>query len=96
MKKKLFATFGLLLTIFLIGFYIFQLNALTTLAWHIADTEQQLSQFKYRVASLETQAYQALPLENLEQIAHLKNFERVTFITYIQQPSGIVAQNQPR
>ncbi|MEK7542369.1 MAG: hypothetical protein AAB524_01575 [Patescibacteria group bacterium] len=94
MRKKISLSLGLLLPGFLIFLYIFQLNSLTTSAWRIAEIEQQLTQLKHENTALQIKAYQTMPVLQLQELARLRNFEKITSITYLRLPSGLVAQNQ--
>lgn len=94
MTKKILLSLGLILAGFLAGFYIFQLNSLTTLVWHTAEAERQLIFLKHQNTALQTKAYQALSLGDLEEIARLRNFEKITTITYVRLSDGLVAKNQ--
>ena len=91
---KIFWVLGLLFTGFLIGLYIFQVNALTILVYRIAETERQITEHRQTNTALQVQANQAVPFKDLEQLAQSRNFERVRSITYLKIPSGGVAQNQ--
>lgn len=93
-QSKMVWILGLLTAAFLMGFYIFQLNSLTTLAWHIAETEQQLGELKYQNTALQTEAYQAVSFRDLEELAQSQNFQKITSITYLRPVLGSVAQNQ--
>lgn len=94
MRKKILAISSLLLFGFLIGFYIFQLNSLTTLAWRIAETEDFLTQLKHENTALEQKAYQALSLRDLERIASERQFVKIHSVTYLLLGGGLVAQSQ--
>ena len=87
-------TSGLLFTAFLIGLYIFQLHALTALAYHIAQTQEEFAKLKHENAALQSKAHQTISLKNLAELAAQRNFEKVTSIVYVQQVAGGVAQNQ--
>ena len=93
-RKKYTWAVGIFLLGLLIGLYIFQLNALTQLAYHIAETEQHAMEIKHENTSLQTQAHRAVSLRDLEQLAQTKNFHKVTSVTYLRPISGSVAQNQ--
>lgn len=93
-RKKILATSGLLLSSFLIGFYIFQLNSLTTLAWRVAETEDFLTITKHENTALQQKAYQALSLGDLERIAMEREFVKIGSVTYLQVGGGPVAQTQ--
>ena len=92
--KKMLVISGLLLSTFLFGFYIFQLNSLTTLAWQVAETEDFLTQLKHKNTSLEQKAYQALSMRDLARIAKERQFVKISSVTYLQVGGGLVAQNQ--
>ena len=94
MKKKILAVSGLLLSSFLIGFYIFQLNSLATLAYRIAENEDFLTQLKHENTALEQKAYQALSIRDLERIAKERQFVKIHTVTYLRVVGGLVAQNQ--
>lgn len=94
MRKKLLITSSLLLSSFLIGFYIFQLNSLTTLAYRIAETEDFLTQIKHENTALQQKAYQALSLRDLERIARERQFVKINSVTYLRLGGGLVAQSQ--
>ena len=93
-RKKILIVSGLLLSSFLIGFYIFQVNSLTTLAWRAAETEDFLTQLKQENTTLEQKAYQALPLRDLERIAKERQFVKINSVTYLRSGGGLVAQSQ--
>ncbi len=94
MKRKIFSISGILLFVSLIGFYIFQLNSLTTLAYHVAEAEDSLTQLKHENTSLQQEAYQAVPLYDLERLAQERQFVKINSITYLRMQTGPVAQNQ--
>lgn len=94
MKKNKVFLAGITLTAFLVPLYVVQLNSITALAWHIAKTEEQVVRLKHRNTALQTQAYEAMPLSKLQNLAQVRQFEKVTSITYIRMPSGLVAQSQ--
>ena len=93
-QSKLVWVLSVLITGLLIGFYIFQLNSLTTLAWHISEVEQQLTQIKHQNTALEAKAYQGISFRELEKLAKVQNFQKITSITYLVPLGGSVAQNQ--
>jgi hypothetical protein len=94
MRKKILILSSLLLSCFLIGFYIFQLNSLTTLAWRVAETEDFLTQLKHENTALQQKAYQALSIGDLERIASDRQFVKISSVTYLQITGGPVAQSQ--
>ena len=94
MKRKIFSLSGIFLFISLIGFYIFQLNSLTTLAYSVAATEDSLTQLKHENTSLQQEAYQAVPLRDLERFAQERQFVKINSISYLRMHTGPVAQNQ--
>jgi len=91
-RKKFLFIFGIALSALLVGLYIFQLNYLTQLAYHIAETEEQLSELKYGNATLQAQTFQAISLKDMETLAAEKNFRKVDKVTYVQVSAGPVAQ----
>lgn len=93
-RKKIMWTSGLLCIAFLVGLYIFQLHALTALAYHIAETQEKFAKLKHENATLQSKAHQTLSLKNLAELAAQQNFEKVTSIVYVRQIAGGVAQNQ--
>ena len=93
-RKKIVIVSGLLISSFLIGFYIFQLNSLTTLTWQIAESEDFLTQLKHGNTSLEQRAYQALTRRDLERIAKEREFVKINSVTYLRLGGGLVAQSQ--
>jgi hypothetical protein len=94
MKKKILILSSLLLSCFLIGFYIFQLNSLTTLAWRVAETEDFLTQLKHENTALQQKTYQALSQGDLERIARERRFVKINSVTYLQAAGGPVAQSR--
>lgn len=94
MKRKIISTSGILLFVSLVGFYIFQLNSLTTLAYRVAEAEDSLTELKHENTSLQQEAYQAVPLRNLERLAQEHQFVKISSITYLRMQTGLVAQNQ--
>ncbi len=94
MKKKIVLSCGMMFGVLVIVLYVVQLNSTTALAWRIAETEQQVVQLKHQNTALQTQAYRAVPLLKLQELASFRNFEKVTSITYIRLPNGLVAQSQ--
>ena len=90
-KKVLFAL-SIIISAFLIGLYIFQLNSLTTLAYNIAEHEEQITQFRYGNADLQAQTFQAVSLKDLAELAIIKNFKKIDTITYLRVSVGPVAQ----
>ena len=93
-QSKLVWALSILITGLLIGFYIFQLNSLTTLAWHISEAEQQLTQMKHQNTALQAKAYQGVSFRELKELAEIQNFQKITSITYLVPLGGLVAQNQ--
>ena len=92
--RKIVIASGLLLSSFLIGFYIFQLNSLTTLTYLIEETENSLTILKHDNTSLQAKAYQAMPLKDLERIAKERRFVKIGSVTYLRVGGGLVAQSQ--
>ena len=93
-RNKLAYTLALVVAGFLVGFYIFQLNTTATLAWRVAETEYQVTELKHANTALQTKAYRALSLSDLQELANQRNFQKITFITYLRPLNGPVAQNQ--
>ena len=93
-RKKLVCFGVFLLSLSLMGFYIFQLNQLTALAYRIAELQDTISQAKYSNTALEASARQALSLKEIEQLAAKHNFQKITSVAYIQAENGPVAQNK--
>jgi uncharacterized membrane protein (Fun14 family) len=90
--KKIVLAGGLMLAALLIGLYIFQLNYLTTLAYHISENQEQLTQLKYENASLQATTFQSVSLKDLHELAAAKSFEKVGTVTYLKATAGPVAQ----
>ena len=76
----------------LVAFYIFQVNSLTALAYHVADQERKIQQLKEDNISLQIHAHQALSLKDLETLARQLHFEKVRSISYVKVLDGSVAQ----
>ncbi|HZX49599.1 MAG TPA: hypothetical protein VFE94_00410 [Candidatus Paceibacterota bacterium] len=93
--SKLFWFLPLVIAGLLVGMYVFQLNALTALAYHIADQEQLATQLKQDVTQLEIRARHTFSLNDLEELAQNMQFEKITNISYLKIPTGGVAANQP-
>jgi hypothetical protein len=90
--KKIVLAAGIIFAALLVGIYIFQLNYLTTLAYHISESQEQLTLLKYDNASLQATAFQAVSLKDLEALAVAKNFEKIRTVTYLKTSTGPVAQ----
>lgn len=93
-KKKIFWTGGFILTIALVSLYILQLNAVTALAYHIVDHEDQLQYLREENADLQTKVRQSTTLEDLKKLASELQFEKITHISYVRILNTNVAQNQ--
>ena len=91
-QKKLITSVLLTLIIALLGFYIFQVSSLTTLAYHIAAQEQKLTTLQEKHQSLEMTYMQTPSFGNFEELAQRLNFEKNTAITYIKVKRTAVAQ----
>ena len=85
---------GFILSAAFLAMYILQLNALTALAYHIADHEDQLQQFKEDHVNLQAQVRQSTTLSDLENLASQLQFEKITNISYVRVLDTTVAQNQ--
>jgi len=91
-QKKTFLILSAVFSILLVGLYIFQLNSLTTLAYHIASYEEQLTQLKYDNADLQAQTFKAVSFKDLSALAAAKNFEKIDTVTYLRVSAPPVAQ----
>jgi hypothetical protein len=92
--KKILTVSGLLLSSLLIGFYMFQLNSLTTLAYRAAEAEDLVTRLKHENTALEHTAYQALSARDLARIASEHRFVKISSVTYLRVAGGPVAQSQ--
>jgi type II secretory pathway component PulM len=93
-QKKLLWGSGLFLVATLVAVYILQINALTALAYHIADNEDRLQQLKEQHTDLQAQVRQSATLSDLEQLAFELSFEKISSISYVRVLNTSVAQNQ--
>lgn len=93
-KKKLLWAGGFLLSAALVSSYILQLNAVTALAYHIADHENQLQQLKEEHTDLQVRVQGSTTLSDLESLALRLRFEKITHISYVRVLNTSVAQNQ--
>ena len=78
----------------LLVFYIFQVNALTGLVYQVAEQEYAFDVLQEDFGSIEQKHLESLSRKNLEDLAELLVFERISTITYLQVFGGGVAQSR--
>jgi len=91
-KKVIFFTLPAI-ALFCIGAYILQINSITALAYHTAETETTIRTLKEKTTSLEVKARQGMTLGELETLAQRLHFQKVQSISYLKLPQTTVAQN---
>ena len=91
-RKKIIWIMTLFSVAILAAFYIFQVNSLTALVYHVADQERKIQQLKEDNASLQIHAQQPLSIKDLETLARQLDFEKVRSISYVKVLGGSVAQ----
>lgn len=95
-RKKFVWTCCFVLTGVFVALYIFQVNALVAMAYHIAGEETQIRQMKEETKTLQTNANKVLSLKDLEGLAVQLHFEKIRSITYLRLIEGAVAQSENR
>lgn len=76
----------------LLGFYIFQVHAITSNVYHISNLEATLAQHKEASKVLQLSWLRAPSFENLGALAKQYNFEKVRDISYLQLLAGPIAR----
>ena len=77
----------------LLSLYIVQVNLLTGSAYHISSLESQLKELRESNKSLERTYMQAIQLRNLDELASIMGFEKISSVSYIKVIDTVVAQN---
>ena len=80
----------------LLALYTIQVNLLTGSAYHISSLESQLQEMRESNKSLERTYMQTIQLRNLDEIASIMGFEKISSISYIKVIDTVVAQNLPK
>ncbi|MBI2642145.1 MAG: hypothetical protein HYW96_01050 [Candidatus Wildermuthbacteria bacterium] len=93
-KSSLRATLFLGVTslFFLFGFYVFQINHLTMLAYNTKNEEVKLTSLVDESSSLETLHQENYAFQKLPVIAQTLNFVRTARVSYVQVLEGTVAK----
>lgn len=91
-QKKILWAFMLLSISVLLFIYIFQINSLTALAYHVADQEAVIQELHEANGKLEARMYQSLSFNDLAALADKFSFEKIGMISYIKVIDGKVAQ----
>ena len=71
--------------------YILQVNALTAMAYQMGEYEAVKNQLSDHAKILETSAARTLVMNNLEQIASMRNFEKAHEISYLKIAEPVVS-----
>ncbi len=79
----------------LLGLYVVQVNLITGSAYSISSLEGQLKELGESNKSLERTYMQAIQLRNLDEMASLMGFEKISSVSYIRVIDSAVAQNLP-
>ena len=87
-SKKVFWILSCLLFIFLLSFYIFQINSLTSNTYLLQKYEEKIKEIGEKNTRLEIQLAELNSLENLEKFVENLNYERVEKVRYIQVLGG--------
>lgn len=94
LPKKLLLILPIILVASLLVFYIFQVNALTGLVYQVAEQEYAFDALEENFGSIEQKYLETLSRKNLEDLAELFVFERVSTITYLEVFGPGVAQSR--
>ena len=89
-SKRIFWIFSYLLFIFLLSFYVFQINSLTSNTYLFQSYEKNINEAKEENTKLEIQLAELNSLENLEKLVENLNYERAEKVKYIQVLGGEV------
>ena len=76
--------------------YILQVNALTQVAYHIEGYETEKNQLSGQNKILEASAVRILSMNNLEDLASMRNFEKAHDISYLKIAEPAVARTTTR
>ena len=76
--------------------YILQVNAVTQIAYNIEGYETEKNQLSDNNKILEANAVRILSLNNLEDLASMRNFEKAHDISYLKIAEPAVARNTTR
>jgi hypothetical protein len=88
---KLVCLIGFCMSLFLLGFYVWQINDLTRGSYTINNYEQQISQLSDENNNLQVSFAESSFLgQAIEKIQGL-NFQKTTAVKYIQIPANSVA-----
>ncbi|HEA84484.1 MAG TPA: hypothetical protein ENI04_00695 [Candidatus Wildermuthbacteria bacterium] len=94
-QSKLVWAATILLIGLLLALYIVQVNLITGSAYNISSLEGQLKEFRESNKSLERTYMQAIQLRNMDEMASLMGFEKISSVSYIRVIDSAVAQNLP-
>lgn len=95
LNLKKAALIGALVIVFLTGFYIFQVNAITQASFNIANYDKDLANLQKELKNLQLNFSGLSSLSNLEVLLVSRGYEKVDKIQYIQVLESTVAQ-KPR
>ena len=82
---------GFSLIVSLVGFYIFQISAITEKSFTIANLDKQLTGLNKEFKNLQTNLSDTSSLSGLEEVLVAKGYEKVGKIHYIQVLENTVA-----
>lgn len=88
---KAFWLLSFAIVIFLIGFYIFQINEVTQASFSMANHEKQVQEFEQELKGLEISFSGLSSPSTLEALLASSNYERVGQVYYIQILEGMAA-----
>ncbi len=88
---KTFWVFNFTTIIFLIGFYIFQVNEVTQASFFMANYEKQVAQLNQESKGLESNFSGLSSPSTLEGLLVSANYEKVDKVYYIQMLESVAA-----
>ncbi len=89
-SPKSLLIFGLVLTVALLAFYLFQVNEITQISFALANGEKQVGEIAKESKILENSFSGLSSLASLEALVKNLNYEPVGKINYIQMVAGTV------
>jgi hypothetical protein len=90
-NMKAFGMAGFALVFALIGFYIFQISAVTQVSFTVVDYEKKIAQLDKEFKNLQLNFSDASSLSGLEEALVARGYEKVGKIHYIQVLDSAVA-----
>jgi len=91
LSLKAVCLLGFSLIVSLVGFYIFQISAVTRSSFTIASLEKQVAGLDKEFKNLQTNFSNKSSLSSLEEVLVAKGYEKVGKIHYIQVLENTVA-----